>query len=100
MTANKLSKDKIKQLRQIGHGLKPVVAIGDKGLSESVVSELQRALNDHELIKVRVRAEDKTQNIAEICEQTGAALVQAIGHVALIYKAANKPDPKLSNLLR
>ena len=57
-----------KQLRSIGHNLNPVVMIGDKGLSEGVMLELNRALEDHELIKVKVNVADP-QERREVIEQ-------------------------------
>ncbi|MBT8149098.1 MAG: ribosome assembly RNA-binding protein YhbY [Pseudomonadales bacterium] len=95
-----LSNDKKKHLRQIGHALKPVLTVGDNGLSDNVLSELDRALEDHELIKVKLRSDDKAALIKQLIAKSGAELVQSIGHVALVYRPAKKPDPKLSNLLR
>ncbi len=98
-----LSIQERKRLRQIGHALNPVVMLGDKGLTESVAEELERALNDHELIKVKVVAEDREARaalITEIAETTGAEIVQTIGKIALIYKKAAKQNQKLSNLVR
>lgn len=98
-----LSIQERKRLRQIGHALNPVVMLGDKGLSESVLEELGRALNDHELIKVKIVAEDRDERaamIVEISEKTGAQVVQKIGKIALIYKKATKQNQKLSNLVR
>lgn len=98
-----LSADRKKHLRTLGHPLKPVVTVAGKGLSETVMAELERALEDHELIKVAVRADDRGQRRAlsdAICEGTGAELVQAIGKIILIYRAAREPNPRLSNLLR
>ncbi|QQD17714.1 ribosome assembly RNA-binding protein YhbY [Spongiibacter nanhainus] len=92
-----------KQLRSIGHKLHPIVTLGDKGLSEGVAQELERALEDHELIKVKVNAGDpgeRRELIDALCEGAGAELVQAIGKIALLYRPAKKPDPRLSNLLR
>ena len=92
-----------KPLRSIGHKLNPVVTVSDNGLSEGVMAELERALEDHELIKVKLNVGDPAARkavAADICEQTGAALAQSIGKVALLYRAAKKPNPKLSNLLR
>ena len=92
----------IKQYRTIGHRLSPVVIIAN-GLSENINTEIIRALNDHELIKVRVNANDRDEKkalIEKICKNANAELVQLIGHVALLYKAARTPNPKLSNLLR
>lgn len=98
-----LSIQERKRLRQIGHALNPVVMLGDKGLSESVLEELGRALNDHELIKVKIVAEDRDERaaiIVEISEKTGAQVVQKIGKIALIYKKSTKQNQKLSNLVR
>ena len=69
-------------------------------MSETVLAELQRALNDHELIKIKINVDDRKAMIDDVCQQTGAQLVQAIGATALIFKAAERPNPKLSNLLR
>ena len=77
-----------KNLRGQAHHLKPLVTVADKGLSESVVAELERALNDHELIKVKLRADRDLRKtwalrIAELCK---AELVQSIGQVACFYR--------------
>ena len=91
-----------KRFRQIGHGLNPVVTIAQKGLSANIREELDRALNDHELIKVKLVAgrEDKQALTEQICADFNAECIQSIGHVILLYRAARQPDPKLSNLLR
>jgi RNA-binding protein len=98
-----LSQSELKRLRAIGHNLKPVVIIAQKGMSEGVMAELDRALNDHELIKIRLSLEDreaKQELLEEICKAQRATLIQAIGKVALILRRATTPNPKLSNLLR
>ena len=92
-----------KYLRSLGHQLKPVVTVAGNGLTESVVAELDRALSDHELIKVKLAVGDrdaKKATIGEICLQSKAELIQSIGHMILLYRQADKPNPKLSNLLR
>ena len=92
-----------KHLRRLGHNLKPVVTIAGKGLSENVTAEIERALADHELIKVKLSVGDREvkKSITEaICQQHSARLVQSIGHIVLLYRNAKKPNPKLSNLLR
>lgn len=97
------SKAELKRFRSIGHKLKPNVTISSNGLSESVLSELKRALRDHELIKIRVNADDRKdrdETIESVVEQTKSTVIQTIGSVALLYKAAKKPNPKLSNILR
>lgn len=94
---------KIKQLRAIGHKLKPIVTISDNGISEGVLQELERALNDHELIKVKFSMEDrdaKNASIEEVLKVCKAEKVQAIGKVLLIYRVAKKTNKKLSNLHR
>ena len=92
-----------KHLRRLGHNLKPIVTIANKGLTDSVNSEIDRALNDHELIKIKVSVGDRDAKkliSEEICTSYSAQLVQSIGHILLIYKKSKKPNPKLSNLLR
>ena len=98
-----LSNQERKRLRQIGHALNPVVMLGNHGLSEGVLEEANRALNDHELIKVKVAGEDREQRallIASLVEQTDAEVVQQIGKIVLIYKKAEKQNQHLSNLVR
>ncbi|MCB1646177.1 MAG: YhbY family RNA-binding protein [Pseudomonadales bacterium] len=97
-----LSNSDRKRFKAIGHHLKPVVTVSGNGLSESVMQEIARALNDHELIKIKIIAdrEEKEALINEICESQGAEAIQKIGHVLLAYKAAAKPNPALSNILR
>lgn len=92
-----------KQYRAIGHQLKPVITIAEKGLSDSVLLELERALGDHELIKIKVVVADKSAKAElakEVSRQTKAEIVQSIGHMLLLFRPAKKPNPKLSNLLR
>ena len=99
----KLTPQEKKRFRSIGHSLKPIVTIAQKGLTENIKSELNRALNDHELIKVKVvveSKENKKQLVDELQSLVSAECIQKIGHVLLLYRAAKKPDPKLSNLLR
>jgi RNA-binding protein len=96
------SRDK-KRLRSIGHKLKPVVTVAGKGFTDATRLEINRALDDHELIKVSIRADNRDQRSAitgDICSRCDAQLVQAIGNTILLYRAAEKPNPKLSNLLR
>ncbi len=96
-----LSTETKKHYRTIGHGLNPIVTIAGNGLSDGVVAELERALNDHELIKVKLAINDRDERkemVGALCETTGAFLVQEIGKVALIYRAAARPDPKKTNI--
>lgn len=98
-----LSNAEKKSLRAIGHTLNPIVIIAQNGLSENIRLELERALKEHELIKVKLAIPDREAKKAltdEICADFKAECVQSIGHVVLLYRAARKPDPKLSNIAR
>jgi RNA-binding protein len=100
MESKIINSDRKKYLRQIGHHLKPIVTISSNGLSESVLQEIDRALNDHELIKVKLSTERKTEILEELSEKTNCSIVQKIGHIVLIIRESKKPNPKLSNLLK
>ena len=92
-----LTNNQKKFLRSKGHSLKPVVMMGQHGLSEGVLAELQTSLETHELLKIKVRGDDrddKQRIINEIIEVTGAHLVQVIGNVMVIYRAFDE-DPQL-----
>ncbi len=98
-----LSPEQRREYRAIAHNLKPVIIVGDKGLTENLQEELERALNDHELIKIKVASQDREgrqEAIRTLCESSGAEVVQTIGKIAVIMRRAKKPNPKLSNLVR
>lgn len=91
----KLSEAQKKHLRGLGHNLKPVIMVGDSGLSESLLAEFESTLTHHELIKVRVRVGDRKARdsiIDELCETASATLVQRIGNIALLYR--ENPEKK------
>ena len=75
-------------LRGQAHHLKPLVIVADKGLGETVMAEIERALNDHELIKVKLRGDREARKAwaQRIASQCGAELVQSIGQVACFYR--------------
>lgn len=84
-------------LRAHAHHLNPVVLLGQHGLTEAVMAEIELALTIHELIKVRVPGqdrEDKKTIITEIVETTGAELVQTVGHIAILYRP-HPEEPRL-----
>lgn len=77
-----------KRLRAQAHSLKPVIMIGQSGYTPAVLTELERALTSHELIKVRIRAEreDRKQISEKICSDTGAESIQTIGQITVLYR--------------
>ena len=93
-----LTEPQKKHLRRLAHPLQPIVTLGNTGLTDAVVKELDRALKDHELVKVRARAPDRGQRdvwLAELARRTRGILVQRIGNVAVIYRA----DPALPRIV-
>lgn len=90
-----------KAFRAIGHRLNPVVTIASKGLTAGVLDELERALGDHELIKIKIAVGDRATRdlvLKEVIAKTHSDLVQQIGNVALLLKRNPKAKPRLSNL--
>jgi len=98
-----LTQEQKKQYKSIGHHLKPVVTVADNGLTEGVLTEFERALNDHELIKIKLSILDREQRLAtidELCKAAKGDLVQVIGKMALIYRKNPKVNKQLSNIHR
>lgn len=91
--AMQLTSQQTRHLRSLAHHLKPVVMIGEKGLTENVLAEIDRALNDHELIKISIAGEreERQELSATLCEASNAALVQLIGRITVLYRPAKKP---------
>ena len=86
-----MNPNQIRFLRAQGHHLKPVVLIGDKGLSDAVLKETAVAVKAHELIKIKVMNDERSERevmLDTICASTGAAPIQHIGKTLLIYKQA------------
>ena len=95
-----LTEHQKKFLRGLGHRLKPLVMVGEAGLSESLLTEFESTLEHHELIKVRVRVGDRAARdeiIEKLCEAANAALIQRIGNVALLYRPNlnKKPEKRI-----
>lgn len=93
----KLSASQRKQLRSLAHHLKPVITIGVKGLTDAVVSETQRALEHHQLLKIKIVADDRAQRkvvILDLCSRAEAILVAKIGMTATLYKP-NPEEPRI-----
>lgn len=77
------------RLKARAHALEPVVQIGQGGVTDAVVAEVDRALTSHELIKVRAGGHDREARAAlidELCVRTGAAAVQAVGKVMVLWR--------------
>ncbi|MCP3869902.1 MAG: ribosome assembly RNA-binding protein YhbY [Gammaproteobacteria bacterium] len=88
-----------RQLKGMAHPLKPFIIVGQKGLTQGVLDEIDVALDTHELIKVRINAGDRTQRrdmIETILRNSGSEEVQSIGHVVVIYlRHPKKPKIRL-----
>ena len=80
-------------LRGMAHDLKALLQIGGKGVTPAFMAELDEVLERHELVKVKVAAEDREAReamVAELVETSGSVLVQRIGHVAVLYRPAKE----------
>ena len=87
-----------KQLRRLGHALHPLVQMGNAGLTDGVAAEMDRALNDHELVKARARVGERALRdaaLAGLAATTQSVLVQKIGNVGLFFRK----NPKLSRIV-
>lgn len=77
------------QLKALAHKLQPIVLIGNKGLTANVHNEIERALHDHELIKIRIAYQDGAERRAahfRIAEHHHAEMVQCIGHIGVFFR--------------
>lgn len=86
------------QLRGLAHKLKPIVAIGSAGYSESIKAELDLALGHHELLKLKIPAlakKERDELVTTICSETNSEFVQAIGHIIVLYRPATEPKISL-----
>jgi RNA-binding protein len=90
-----LSNPQKRYLRGLAHDLKPIIMVGAKGVTPSLVAELELALEQHELVKLKVAAEDRETRdawIGELAEKSEATLVSRIGHTAVLYRRSkDKP---------
>ena len=93
MGSMQLTEKQRRHLKGLAHPLKPVILMGNAGLTEAVIAETVRALNDHELIKVRLPGQDREDRdaaLALLAERTDSTMVTRIGHVAVLYRAHPK----------
>ncbi len=88
-------------LRGIAHNLNPVVMIGGKGLSDSVMNAIELALDQHELIKIKLPGNEKAEKVAllaQITSRSNSQPVQLIGRVGVIYRASDKARITIPNI--
>lgn len=88
----KLSTKQIAHLRSLAHSLSPVVMIGNNGLTDSVIKEVELNLNAHELIKIQVAGDDREARkaiYAEICAKSNAIAVHHIGKQLVVYRKSD-----------
>ncbi|MEO9946238.1 MAG: ribosome assembly RNA-binding protein YhbY [Paraglaciecola sp.] len=93
-----LSNKQKQYLKGLAHSLKPIVQLGNNGLTEGVMAEIEGAINHHELIKVKVPTDDKEEKsliMDAIVREAGAVKVQAIGHTLVIYKPSDEKKIEL-----
>jgi len=87
-------------LRGLAHKLKPVVMIGNAGVTDNIIQEIDNGLSHHELIKVRIggmEREDRNASAIELCKKTSSELVNTVGHIAILFRASKTPQIKLPN---
>lgn len=93
-----LTKNQIKYLRSLAHKLKPVVRVGQHGLTENVIEEIKIALEHHELIKLKINVgerQERDEVLQRVCEQTRSTCIQKIGNVAVLFRR-NTQKPVIS----
>ena len=93
-----LSNKQKQYLKGLAHSLKPVVQLGNNGLTEGVMAEIEGAINHHELIKVKVPSDDKAEKaliMEAIVRESEAIKVQTIGHILVLYKQSDEQKIEL-----
>jgi len=93
-----LTSSQIRYLRGLAHPLKPVLLMGGKGVTAGVLKELEQALDEHELIKVKLSGGDRaarTGDLAKLVESSHAEAVQTIGHIAVLFRR-NAEQPQIA----
>jgi RNA-binding protein len=84
-----MNKDLLKKLKQSAHHLKPIILVGHKGITESLINETNIALDDHECIKIKISGwekEDRSKMMESMCQKLQATFIQTIGHTFVIYR--------------
>ena len=92
-----LTESQIKHLRREAHNLKPIVTVGDKGLTDAILTELRSALDHHELVKIKVRVGDRATRdeiINSLVDSSSSTLVSRVGNIAALYRP-RKEKPRI-----
>ena len=92
-----LSRPQIKHLVSLAHNLKPVIMVGQNGITENILKELEIALDFHELVKIKIAGEDKESRVSiieQLTKASSAETVQKIGKTLSLYRRNNK-KPKI-----
>ena len=80
-----------RHLRGLAHAIRPLVQVGESGVSPAIITALDAALNDHELVKVRLhRPDDKKASARNLAERTGAHLCGVVGHTVVLYRRSEE----------
>jgi len=93
-----LNKKQIQHLKGVAHPLKPIVLLGNNGLTEAVIAEIDYALGHHELIKVKIPTDDRENKaliVEAICRETNATKIQVIGKTLIIYRQSEEKKIKI-----
>ncbi len=96
-----LNKKQTQHLKGLAHSLKPVVLLGNNGLTEAVVAEIDYALNHHELIKVKIPTDDRETKaliVEAICRETKSTKVQVIGKTLIIYREGEEQKIRIPKI--
>ena len=94
-TQTNLTGSQRKHLRSLAHPLKPVVQVGESGLSEAVIQAVDQALRIHELVKVRLlRPNNKKEEARSLSDRSGAHLCGLVGHTVILYRR-NAENPRI-----
>jgi len=101
-TPIELSSAERKTLRRLAHDLRPVVQIGEAGLTERVIAALDDALEDHELVKLKINhaREDRRELADQAARQTGSALAGSVGRIAILFRPARDPERRRIDLVK
>jgi len=92
-----LSKHQIKHLVTLTHNLKPVIMVGQNGITENLLKELEIAVNHHELVKIKIAGDDRESReaiIAKLLKSANAEKVKAIGKTLTLFRR-NTKNPKI-----